>query len=186
MIKVRKSQDENKTTMNRPATHPHHSHIETRQMPNHILLEEVRRQLRAGHTVTLRVKGNSMRPFLESGRDKVLLAPPQAVKIGDVALILADDGRYILHRIVALDRDGGCTLWGDGNVRGREHASAENIIGIASGFYRYKSEHYYSCDSLRWQCYSAIWMHTTPFMRRCLLFLHRKWLGMKTLFLPNQ
>ena len=172
--------------MNKPTASHIHPNIETRQMPNHILLEEVRRQLQAGHTVTLRVKGNSMRPFLESGRDKVLLAAPTTTKIGDVALILADDGRYILHRVVALDEDGGCTLWGDGNVRGREHASAENIIGVANGFYRYKSERYCSCDSLRWRCYSAIWMHTTPFMRRSLLFLYRKWMGMKKLFLPNQ
>ncbi len=148
--------------------------VRTCQMPNHILLEEVRFQLNAGHTVTLRVRGNSMRPFLESGRDKVLLSPPRQLYVGDVALVLANDGRYILHRVVGVEADGSCTLWGDGNVWGREYATADNVIGVAIGFYRFKSEKYYSCESRCWRRYSAFWMCTTPFVRRCLLFIHRQ------------
>ena len=45
------------------------------EVPNHLLIAEVRRALQQGHTATLRVKGYSMRLFLESNRDKVLLAP---------------------------------------------------------------------------------------------------------------
>lgn len=148
--------------------------VRTCQMPNHILLEEVRFQLNAGHTVTLRVRGNSMRPFLESGRDKVLLSPPRPLHVGDVALVLANDGRYILHRVVGVGADGSCTLWGDGNVRGREYATADNVIGVAIGFYRYEREKFCSCESKCWRWYSAFWMRTTPFVRRCLLFLHRQ------------
>jgi hypothetical protein len=141
------------------------------RVPNHILLEEVRRQLAAGHTASFRVYGNSMRPFLESGRDKVLLAPPPArVEVGEVALVLSDDGHYVLHRVVAVGADGDCTLWGDGNARGREHCTAQNVIGVAQGFWR--ADRYYACSDPTWQRYSRWWMRLAP-LRRYLLAAHR-------------
>lgn len=144
-------------------------------LPNEVFLEEVRRQIKAGHTTTFRVRGVSMRPFLEHERDKVLLASAetQGVRVGDVALVLADDGRYVLHRVVEVDADGGVTLWGDGNVAGREHASAQNVIGVARGFYIGRKEKYYDVSGRAWRWYSWWWMHTTP-LRRYVLFLYRQ------------
>jgi hypothetical protein len=141
------------------------------RVPNHILLEEVRRQLAEGHTATFRVYGVSMRPFLESGRDKVLLAPPAEVRVGDVALALIDGGQYVLHRVVAVDDGGNCTLWGDGNARAKEHCTARNVIGVAQGFWR--GARYYACADPTWQRYSRWWMRLAP-MRPFLLFFVRR------------
>ena len=44
-----------------------------KQIPNKILMPEIVKMLNEGHTVTLRLKGYSMRPFLEDERDKALL-----------------------------------------------------------------------------------------------------------------
>lgn len=141
------------------------------EVPNNVFLEEVRCQLKAGHTATFRVRGWSMRPFLEHARDKVLLVPTdrRPVKVGDVALVLDTMGRYVLHRVVALSPDGSCTLWGDGNVMGREQATAENVIGVAQGFYIGRKERYVDVDSRQWRWYSWLWMHTTPLRRWVLL-----------------
>lgn len=146
----------------------------TIMLPNAIFLEEVRRQLKAGHTVTFRVRGWSMRPFLEHARDAVFLVSPdeRPVCVGDVALVLAKDGRYVLHRIVAIDAKGQCTLWGDGNVMGREVCTPDNVIGVAQGFYVGRKERYYSVDGRVWRWYSWFWMHTT-YLRRYLLFAYR-------------
>ena len=143
-------------------------------LPNNIFLEEVRRQLQAGHTATFRVRGWSMRPFLESTRDKVLLLSPQQrpVQVGDVALVLADHGRYVLHRVIAIDVEGRCTLWGDGNVYGRETCTPDNVIGVAKGFYIGRKEKYIDVDGRLWRCYSWLWMHTTP-LRRPMLLAYR-------------
>jgi hypothetical protein len=145
-------------------------------VPNHILLEEVRRQLASGHTATFRVYGVSMRPFLESGRDKVLLAPPAEVRVGDVVLALTDEGRYVLHRVVRVGPEGDCTLWGDGNVRGREHCAARDVIGVAQGFWR--GARYDACSDRRWRWYSWWWMRLAP-LRRYLLFAYRLWLKLQ-------
>ena len=56
------------------------------QFPNAILLPEIVKMLNEGHTVTLRLKGFSMRPFLEDGRDKALLTKPVDPKVGDPVL----------------------------------------------------------------------------------------------------
>ena len=42
-------------------------------MPNDVFLPFVIEQLNEGHTATLPLRGRSMRPFLEDGRDKALL-----------------------------------------------------------------------------------------------------------------
>lgn len=44
------------------------------QFPNAQLLPEIIKLLNEGHTVTLQLRGFSMRPFLEDKRDKALLA----------------------------------------------------------------------------------------------------------------
>lgn len=148
--------------------------MQTIQLPNNIFLEQVRKELQAGHTTTFRVRGWSMRPFLEHARDKVLLMSPERmpVKVGDVALVLANDGRYVLHRIVAIDEKGNCTLWGDGNVIGRETCTADNVIGNAKGFYIGQKERYFDVTGRAWRWHSWFWMHTTC-VRRYLLFLYR-------------
>ena len=43
------------------------------QFANADFLPEVVKMLNQGHTVTLRLRGFSMRPFLENDRDKALL-----------------------------------------------------------------------------------------------------------------
>ena len=45
----------------------------TKEIPNKILLAEVKKTIQAGQSVILSVKGYSMRLFLENKRDKVNL-----------------------------------------------------------------------------------------------------------------
>ena len=157
--------------------------LKTIDIPNHIFLEEVRQHLKEGHTTTFRVRGWSMRPFLENGRDKVLLVSPKKrpVRVGEVALVLTTDNRYVLHRVVAMDAEGGCTLWGDGNIRGRETCTADNVIGVAEGFYLGQKERYLSMDSRLWRTYSWFWMHTT-WLRRWMLLFYRVCFKLTMLF----
>lgn len=54
--------------------------IVEKQFPNDKFLPEVVRLLDEGYTVTLRLKGYSMRPFLENNRDKALLVKARDIK----------------------------------------------------------------------------------------------------------
>lgn len=149
----------------------------SKTLPNHIFVGEIKRALDEGHTATFRVKGYSMRPYLEHLRDKVVLAParPDALKPGDVILAEVSERVYVLHRLVR--REGDClTLKGDGNAIGTEHCRVQNVVGIATGFLRKGREEVEPLTTLKWRVYSYLWMHLDP-VRRYLLALHRRvWL----------
>ena len=59
-----------------------------KQVENHVLMMEITRLFKEQDkkNITFTVRGYSMRPFLEDGRDKVILAQPRQPQIGDVAL----------------------------------------------------------------------------------------------------
>ena len=136
----------------------HTNSIKTVQMANAILLPEVVRLLNDGHTVTLPLRGYSMRPFLEDGRDKAEIFPKH----------------YVLHRIVAIDGDH-VTLRGDGNLA-TESCRLADIKATAIGFYRKGRQTLDSVDSKKWRTYSRLWTFLFPIRRYLLAFHRRIWL----------
>ena len=144
------------------------------EVPNHLLIDEIKKAIREGHTATLRVKGFSMRLFLESQRDIVKLAPirPEAVKVRDVVLAEIAKDQYVLHRVIR--RDGSqLTLMGDGNIRGTEQCLDTDIVGVATEFYRKGRSKPDRVDSLTWRLYSSVWLALKP-LRRIILGIYRR------------
>lgn len=145
--------------------------MKRKYIPNDLLIPRIRQFLDEGHTATIRVRGRSMRPFLQDERDKVVLAPYTGVKTGDVVLAEISPARFVLHRVIAKDGER-LTLKGDGNVIGTENCSTKDIIGTATGFIRKKNEKADRTDSLKWRVYSYIWIRLNP-VRRYALFICR-------------
>ena len=143
-------------------------------LPNAVLLPEIVRLLSEGHTVTLGLRGFSMRPFLEDNRDKALLARADSVQVGDAVLAEVKPGFYVLHRLVCMEGDE-ATLLGDGNLR-CEHCSVAGIKGVALGFYRKGRTVLDRTDGRKWRCYSFVWTHLRPLRRWLLAFYRRIWL----------
>ena len=133
-------------------------------LPNEVLLAEVSQLIREGYSVTLTVRGFSMRPFLEDRRDKAVLAPYDTLRLGDVILAEITPGHYVLHRIVGLDGDT-ITLMGDGNLVGRETCTRGK-----------GSERPVSTDGRLWKTYSALWTRLLPVRRYLLAFYRLVWL----------
>lgn len=140
------------------------------ELPNDLFLKGVRELLQEGHTATLRVRGNSMRPFLEDRRDSIVLTAVTHVEVGDAVLSEISPGTYVFHRIIAIDGDQ-VTLMGDGNVRGTEHCTKEDVKANAVAVIRKGKT--YSTESRRWRRYSRVWMRLRP-VRRWLLAIHRR------------
>lgn len=141
------------------------------QFANADFLPEVVKMLNQGHTVTLRLRGFSMRPFLENDRDKALLVKPSAVKVGDPVLAEVSQGHYVLHRIDRLEGEN-VTLRGDGNL-GVEHCKREDIVGGIIGFYRKGRIRMDRTDGWKWRLYSFFWVRLLP-VRRYLLGIYRR------------
>ena len=56
-----------------------HSEVKEIKFSNAELLPEVIRLMDEGHTVTINLRGFSMRPFLENDRDKALLTKAKEI-----------------------------------------------------------------------------------------------------------
>ncbi len=143
-------------------------------LPNTVLIEEVRRLIGQGHSVTIGVRGYSMRPFLEDRRDKAIIAPCADPGKGDAVLAQVAPGKYVLHRIVDLDGDK-VTLMGDGNIQGRENCLRSDIIGRATAFLRKSRAVPDTTNGLKWRIYSALWIRLLPVRRYLLAFYRLVW-----------
>ncbi|MBQ9411159.1 MAG: S24/S26 family peptidase [Bacteroidales bacterium] len=103
--------------------------MDKKVVPNTIILEEAGQLLNEGRTVRFTPLGSSMLPFIRGGRDSVVLEKKGSVEVGDIVLARLP-GRYVLHRVIALDGEK-VTLMGDGNIVGTEECTRADIMGTA-------------------------------------------------------
>ncbi len=144
------------------------------EIANSILLPEIVKFMNEGHTVTLLLKGYSMRPFLEHGRDEGLLKKADSPKIGTPVLAEIAPGKYVLHRLIAVNGEK-VTLLGDGNIT-PEYCRYSDIKGEAIGFYRKGRKQLDPIDGWKWKVYSKLWMSLRPIRRWLLAFYRRIWI----------
>lgn len=131
--------------------------------------EEMKERLLQGKVVQFVPLGISMLPFIQGGRDKVLVRKAQEVKVGDIVLVPYGD-RLILHRVYAADGTL-LTLMGDGNLRGTEQVDASEVLGTVVEIIKTNGR----CRKPR---KAWLWRHTLHF-RRPMLKLRRKWYKMR-------
>lgn len=135
-----------------------------------VILSEAVRLVNEGVEVTFPVNGRSMRPFIEGGRDSVVLVKPGEVKRLDVVLARTDTGRFVVHRIVSLD--GECvTLMGDGNLCGRETCDMCGVLARVTHVVRPGGKRI-PIGTAQMRMAAKLWVTLLPF-RRILLKLYR-------------
>lgn len=149
--------------------------METKVLPNNIVIGEVKRMLDVAERVVLPVKGNSMLPFIIGDRESVeLVKPKELLKVGDVVLAWVDGNRYVVHRIISAEGNR-LTLMGDGNIAGTEHCTAKDVVARAEYVIDAKGRrHDLYAD---WRCYaSRLWRTLLPVRRWILAIYRRTWL----------
>jgi len=137
---------------------------------NAVFLPQVVQLIREGHTATMMARGNSMRPFIEDGRDKLVFGQVDTLAVGDVILAEVTEGHFVCHRIETI-QSGLVTMRGDGNVAGTEVFPIANVRAKLLQVVR-KGKTYTLATSRTWKYYSAVWPKLLP-MRRYLLALYR-------------
>ena len=143
-----------------------------------MILSEAIRLVSEGIEVTFPVNGRSMRPFIEGGRDSVVLVRPESVKPMDVVLAKTDDGRFVIHRVMEMTGDR-VTLMGDGNLLGREHTECKQIYAKVTHVVHpngYKRSLYTPFI----QFVQRMWVRLLP-LRRYLLKLYRVYIRIRNL-----
>ena len=137
---------------------------------NAIFLPQMVQLIQEGHTATMMARGNSMRPFIEDGRDKLVFGQVDSLAVGDVILAEVTKGHFVCHRIESIQK-GIVTMRGDGNVTGTEVFPEANVRAKLLQVGR-KGKTYTLATSKMWRCYSLVWPKLRP-VRRYLLALYR-------------
>ncbi len=121
-------------------------------IPNNLMMKEIALQISEGRSVELLCRGNSMNPFLCDRRDTLVLSPQKGeLKCGDVVLARIRDGRFVVHRVVALEP---LTLNGDGNLCSSvEYGVA--VLAVLSGYVRKGVRG--SVEDPKWRRYTSFW-----------------------------
>ena len=111
--------------------------------------------------------GDSMRPMLQGKRDSILVkAAIRPIRRGDVLLYEMADGTHVLHRVIAVTKEG-YKMRGDNCYAPEPLLQEDGIIGVLEGFWR--KDRYYACDSHKgYRFYVALWLVSFPLRRFCV------------------
>jgi signal peptidase I len=148
--------------------------MEKMVIDNDAFFSDVLDVLREGKQATIPVKGFSMLPFIRGGKDLVVLEKAVGpVKADDIVLFHVgpqDGGRWVMHRILAVDGDA-VDIMGDGVPKAHEHVHRKQIFAKAVTILRggKRPVDPYSPRQLR---LVHFWQRLLP-LRRYLLFIYR-------------
>ena len=127
--------------------------------------------LQGQRNVAIPVTGGSMVPFLHSGDMAYLDLPDSPLKKGDIVLYTRENGRYILHRIKRINKDGSFIMVGDAQqelelLPRRELIHARVTSALHCGKHIHPGQP-------RWWFYQHIWLNIVP-IRHFLMALSGK------------
>ncbi len=83
--------------------------------------------------------GRSMLPLLREGVDSVLLAPPDEIRLYDILLVKTEEGKFLLHRAVAITEEG-ILLAGDNLLSTEGPFPPEAVLARVVRIYRGERE----------------------------------------------
>lgn len=111
-------------------------------------------------SVSVPVAGSSMVPFLVDGDTVYLDLITTPVKRGDIVLYRRSNGRYILHRVCRVNRDGSYSMVGDAQTELERLPSREQIHARVT-YARHRGK-VLKPRQLRWWAYRHIWLWLRP------------------------
>ncbi|MDY5858964.1 MAG: S24/S26 family peptidase [Porphyromonas sp.] len=146
--------------------------VRSRAISNSVFFCELLEQIKLGKVVSIRAKGWSMLPLVWDDRDILHLAAPteRTVSVGRIILARMGDGRYVVHRIVAIEGNR-VVMRGDGNPYQIEYLHRDKILGELVGVRRNGKE--IKRGDFLWRAIGLLWP-SNAFLRRVLLFAYRR------------
>lgn len=143
-----------------------------RMLDTREFLDAVCQMLAEGRSnIPIPIAGGSMVPFLHNGDTAFLALPDSPLKRGDIVLYQRSSGRYILHRIKKVRKDGSLVMLGDAQqdqelLLSQSQVRARVISVVHEGK---------PCapGSFRWWLYAHVWLRLRP-VRHLLMALRGK------------
>ena len=143
------------------------------QVDNKIFFAEVESLLAEGESVTVRVRGCSMMPYLRDGKHSVVVrrCTVEDIKLGAV-MFFEYRGQWIMHRLRKIEGER-LIFAGDGNYKLVEIVGREALRGVVSDIIS-PSGKKLSCESFLWRFKSGAWLMLPAIVRRYMLAIIRR------------
>lgn len=115
-----------------------------------------------------------MAPLLRSRQDKIILIKPSdRLKRLDIPLYRRDNGQFVLHRVVAVKKDG-YVLCGDNQIQVEPGVRHDQVIAVVKAIYR--DGKYIDCKTnTLYRLYCLLWIGLFPIRRMSARLRH--WMG---------
>ena len=141
-------------------------------IPNDVFFAWVESEIAEGHSVRIRLKGQSMFPLLRNERDEVVLYPCHEHDLHPMDVVLFRyQGRHVLHRILRREGDW-LYLRGDGSYVAKEECAVSDVVGKVHEIIR-PSGKVIPVDAWQWRLSSKLWRGLGIFRNPCLRVLHK-------------
>lgn len=132
-------------------------------LPSRELMPVIRAALDRGQRVRMTVSGASMLPIIHSN-DVVELEPAPALRLGDVALVQTNPPgqieRYVIHRLVRLERDGTVLVRGDAQRESEGPFAANAVLGrVTTAWHNGRPR---SLERGWWRLVGLAWLRCAP------------------------
>lgn len=147
------------------------------QINNELFFAQIETLLSEGLKAEFMLRGNSMRPLLRNGRDTVIIAPTTECDptIGETYLFRYR-GRHMLHRLHRIEGEE-LVMRGDGNYRTEERCRVKDLAGRLVCVRR-KSGREIDCSGRAWRLKSRLWCALPAELRRIILGVLRRTIGL--------
>lgn len=121
-----------------------------------------------GETVSIRIVGSSMSPFLIHDRDLITFkAPERELKKGDMVFFQRESGQYVMHRIYAVKPDG-YYMVGDAQAEIEGPIRREQIFAVIIKVRR--KGKWMEPGDFWWNFFERVWINIIPFRKVVTVF----------------
>lgn len=121
-----------------------------------------------GETVSMRIVGSSMSPFLIHDRDLITFkAPERKLKKGDMVFFQRESGQYVMHRIYAVKPDG-YYMVGDAQTEIEGPIRREQIFAVIIKVRR--KDKWMEPGDFWWNFFERVWINIIPFRKVVTVF----------------
>lgn len=134
---------------------------ETKKVRLEELFPLISQTLDAGGKVCLPVTGTSMYPTILGGRDQIVLEhPDRPYKKYDLPLYRRASGQFVLHRIIAVEKDGSFTCCGDHQWKKETGLKPEQMLALTVSITRKGKT--FSADHPKYVRWVRFWVLIRP------------------------
>ena len=127
------------------------------------ILPVMREKLDENGEVTFTVSGTSMQPMVIDRKDTVTLKKATfPLKKYDVPFYRRDNGQFVLHRVVKIQKNGNYVCRGDNQTANEPNVRDDQIIAVLTSFER-DGKFVDVNKSFKYKIYCRLWMFMRPY-----------------------